>query len=71
MRILTMLMAKYSLEYLQKTIQLFQPHSETPLTLEDAQEIADNVLELFEYTLELKQKREGGCPEPQQPDDRS
>ncbi len=64
-----MLMAKYSVEYLQKTIRLFQPHSEAPLTLEDAQQLADNALELFEYLLELKQKREGDCQKPQQPKD--
>ncbi|MBF0595424.1 MAG: hypothetical protein HQL22_10735 [Candidatus Omnitrophica bacterium] len=60
----------YPKSYLEKTINLFQPFSATPLTLEDAREIADNTLGLYEYALELKQKREGGCPEPQQPDGR-
>ena len=65
-----MLMAKYSLEYLQKTIRLFQPHSEAPLTLEDAQQLADDVLDLFEYLIELKQQREGGHAKMQQPESR-
>ena len=44
----------YPKEYLEKTIRLFQPHSETPLTPEDAREIANTVLDLYEYLLEKK-----------------
>ena len=47
-------MAKYPQDYLEKTIHLFQSNGEAPLTVEDAQEIADNVLNLYEYLLERK-----------------
>ncbi|MBF0569220.1 MAG: hypothetical protein HQL18_00380 [Candidatus Omnitrophica bacterium] len=63
-------MTTYPKDYLQRTINLFQPHSDTPLTLEDAREIADNALDLFEYLIELKQQREGGHAEIQQPESR-
>jgi len=49
-------MADYSKQFLQETIQIWQPHSPEPLTLEDAQEIADNMVDLFTYLNELKQK---------------
>ncbi len=51
-------MAKYPKEYLEKTIRLWQPYSPEPLTLEDAQEIADNVIGLYSYLIELKQKHD-------------
>lgn len=51
-------MAKYPQDYLEKTIRLFQPHFEEPLTLDDAQEIADNALDLYAYLLELKERHE-------------
>ena len=44
-------MGKYSPEYLQKTIAVWQPHFEKTLNLADAQEIADNVLGLFSVIL--------------------
>ena len=46
----------YPREYLERTINLFQPFSETPLTIEDAREIADCALDVYEYVLGLKQK---------------
>lgn len=51
-------MTKYSLDFLKKTIRVWQPYSPEPLTLEDAQEIADNTLGLYTYLLELKQKHD-------------
>ena len=63
-------MTTYPKDYLQRTINLFQPHSEAPLTLEDAQQLADDVLDLFEYLIELKQQREGGHAKIQQPESR-
>lgn len=48
-------MAKYSKQFLEKTIAVWQPYSPDPLTIEDAQEIADNMLGLYSYLLELKQ----------------
>ncbi|MBF0523369.1 MAG: hypothetical protein HQL24_09995 [Candidatus Omnitrophica bacterium] len=52
------LMAKYPKDYLEKTIQLFQPYSEALLSLDDAQEIADNALDLYAYLIELKERHE-------------
>ena len=49
-------MAKYPKEYLEMTIRLWQPYSPETLTLDDAQEIADNVIGLYSYLLELKRK---------------
>jgi len=49
-------MADYSDQFLKQTVQIWQPHSPKPLTLEDAREIADNMAELFIYLNELKQK---------------
>ncbi|MBF0571840.1 MAG: hypothetical protein HQL12_08230 [Candidatus Omnitrophica bacterium] len=51
-------MAKYPKEYLEKTIKLWQPYSPEPLTLADAQEIADNVIGLYSYLLELKKSNQ-------------
>ena len=49
-------MADYSKEFLEYTIKTWQPHSLEPLSLEDAHEIANNMVELFIYLNELKQK---------------
>ncbi len=49
-------MDNYSKEFLEKTIKVWQPYSPIPLTLEDAREIADNMLGLFSFVLELEQK---------------
>jgi flagellin-specific chaperone FliS len=51
-------MAKYPKEYLEKTIKLWQPYCPEPLSLEDAQEIADNVIGLYSYLLQLKENHE-------------
>lgn len=49
-------MAQYSKKLLEKTIQVWQPHSPEPLSLDDAQEILDNAISLYSYLFELKQK---------------
>lgn len=49
-------MAEFSKAFLEKTIQVWQPYSPVPLTLEDAREIADNVTGLFCLLNELEQK---------------
>ncbi len=46
----------YSKEFLQKTIDVFQPYSEEKLTEEDAREIAENVINLYKCLAELEQK---------------
>ena len=49
-------MADYSKEFLEKTIKVWQPYSETLLTLEDAREIAENVVNLYKLLFELEKK---------------
>jgi len=49
-------MARFSKEYLEKTIKVWQRHSPTPLTLEDAREIAENMIGLCSFLFELEQK---------------
>lgn len=39
--------SKYSLKFLQKTIQVWQPFSDVPLSSNDAIEIAENITDLF------------------------
>ena len=43
--------SKYSLKFLQKTIQIWQPYSPTPLSLNDAREITGNMTSLFNFLL--------------------
>lgn len=49
-----------SKEFLQKTIDVFQPYSEEKLTEEDAREIAENVINLYICLVDLERKY-GGC----------
>ena len=49
-------MAEFTKEFLQKTIKVWQPHSPTPLSLEDAREIAETMTGLYALLLELEQK---------------
>ena len=49
-------MASYSKEFLERTINIWQPYSKELLTLEDAREIATNAANLFEYLIELDNK---------------
>lgn len=46
----------YSKEFLDKTIKVWQPYSHTLLSLEDAEEIIDNMTGLFEFLIELDKK---------------
>lgn len=52
----------YSKEFIQKTIDVWQPYSKNNLTEEDAREIADNMVNLFEFLVELD-KKYGFCEE--------
>lgn len=47
---------KYSRKFLKKTIDVWQPYSHTLLSLEDAEEIIDNMTGLFEFLIELDKK---------------
>ena len=49
-------MPEYSEEFLKKTIDMWQPYSEAPLTLEEAREITDNMVGLYSFLFELEQK---------------
>lgn len=49
-------MARFSKEYLEKTIKVWQRYSPTPLSLEDAREIAEIMIGLCAFIYELEQK---------------
>ena len=44
-------MNKYSKEFLDKTIKVWQPYSTTPLSLNDAREITENMTALFDFLI--------------------
>ncbi len=48
--------SKYSKEFLEETIKVWQPYSPTPISFEDAREIADNMGEFFEFLIYLDKK---------------
>jgi len=50
------LINKYSKEFLNKTIETWQPYSLTPLSLYDAREIADNMTALFNFLIDNDRK---------------
>jgi len=49
-------MDKYSKEFLNKTIQVWQPFSSTPLSLNDAREITVNITALFNFLITEEKK---------------
>lgn len=51
-------MNDFSQEFLKKTIEVWQPYYSKILTLEDAREIAVNMVDLFSFLHELEQKYE-------------
>jgi len=48
--------SKYSKEFLDKTIQVWQPYFPTPLTMRDAREITQNMTALFNFLLAHESK---------------
>ncbi len=44
-------MDKYPKEFLNKTVEVWQPYSPTPLSLNDAREITDNMTALFNFLI--------------------
>lgn len=44
-------MNKYSKEFLKKTIQIWQPYSPIPLSLNNAREISENMTALFNFLI--------------------
>ena len=55
-------MNNYSKEFLNKTIEVWQPYSPTPLSLNDAREITGNVTALFDFliTVDIKNNQKEG-----------
>jgi len=43
--------SKYSKEFLNKTINVWQPYSPTPISLNDAREITGNITALFNFLI--------------------
>ena len=50
--------SKYSKEFLDKTIKVWQPYCPTPLSLNDAREITQNMTALFNFLLAHESKPE-------------
>jgi len=51
--------SKYSKEFLDKTIKTWQPYSPTPLSLNDAREITENMTALFDFLINNDGKSKG------------
>ncbi len=49
-------MNKYSKEFLNKTLQIWQPYSPTPLSSNDAIEITENIAALFNFLITEEKK---------------
>ena len=47
---------KYSREFLEKTIQVWQPYFPAPLSLGDAREITENLTALFNFLINHEKK---------------
>jgi hypothetical protein len=50
---------KYSKEFLNKTIKVWQPYSDVPLSLNDAIEITENMTALFNFLINNDRKSKG------------
>lgn len=48
--------SKFSLKFLQKTIQIWQPYSDVPLSSKDAIEITENITALFNFLIREENK---------------
>jgi hypothetical protein len=51
-------MADFTKEFLERTIEIWQPRYDRPLTLDGAREIAETVVALFELLERLDKKCE-------------
>ncbi|OGW69378.1 MAG: hypothetical protein A2036_03475 [Omnitrophica bacterium GWA2_50_21] len=47
---------KFSKEFLERTVQVWQPYLKEPLSLDDAEEIANNAVGFYTFIAELDQK---------------
>jgi len=52
-------MNKYSTDFLNKTIKVWQPYSPTPLSLNNAREITENMTALFNLLINNDGKSKG------------
>ncbi|GAI72131.1 unnamed protein product, partial [marine sediment metagenome] len=50
---------KYSKEFLDKTIEVWQPYCPNPLSLNDAREITENMTALFDFLIAHEKKSNG------------
>ena len=50
---------KYSKDFLDKTIKVWQPYSPTPLSINDAREITENMTALFDFLINNDGKSKG------------
>jgi hypothetical protein len=51
--------SKYSKEFLEKTIKVWQPYFPAPLSLSDAREITENMTALFDFLITHEKKSDG------------
>ena len=51
--------SKYSKEFLEKTIETWQPYCPAPLSLNDAREITENMTALFNFLIYNDRKSDG------------
>jgi len=49
---------KYSKDFLDRTIEVWQPYFPDPLSLKDAREIIDNMTALFNFLIQHEKKPE-------------
>ena len=50
---------KYSKDFLDRTIKIWQPYFPVPLTLGDAREITENMTALFNFLIRHDKKSDG------------
>ena len=50
---------KYSKDFLDRTIKIWQPYFPAPLTMRDAREITDNMTALFNFLIRHDKKSDG------------
>lgn len=50
---------KYSKDFLNRTIEVWQPYFSAPLTMRDAREITENMTALFNFLIRHDKKSDG------------
>jgi hypothetical protein len=49
-------MEKYSKKFIKETIEVWQPYSDVPLSSNDAREISENMINLFNFLIKVDNK---------------